>query len=376
MGARILVVDDELDVIELVGLAMERYGYTIVAAQSGEEALAKAQTERPDLVILDVNMPDINGYEVCRRLRAIPELADIGIILFTARNTTEDKIRGLNAGADDHVSKPVHPGELRARVQAVLLRRKPREEPKGPAARMAGVIGVKGGVGTSSLVVQMGAVLQQSGSVIVADLGTGGSTLALQLGGRGDRCIADLLSQPAEALTKAMVEAELYEHSSGLRVLAGQMTPVGRGAAMNEEQAMGLVAHLRMLGNWLVVDLGRSLGDVQRAVLGLCDQVVVVTEPGPIAEALAKRLTDELIALEIHPHATSVVVVNRGTAAAQGGSAQDLEAALGISVAGIVPPAADLLKEAERRGVALVEAYPTSSVTQQIRSITAYVERS
>jgi DNA-binding response OmpR family regulator len=376
MGARILVVDDELDVIELVGLAMERYGYTIIAAQSGEEALAKAQTERPDLVILDVKMPDINGHEVCRRLRAIPELADIGIILFTARNTTQDKIRGLNAGADDHVSKPVHPGELRARVQAVLLRRKPREEPKGPAARMAGVIGVKGGVGTSSLVVQMGAVLQQSGSVIVADLGTGGSTLALQLGSRGDRGIADLLSQPAEALTKAMVEAELYEHSSGLRVLAGQMTPVGRGAAMNEEQAMGLVAHLRALGNWLVVDLGRSLGDVQRAILGLCDQVVVVTEPGPIAEALAKRLTDELIALEIQPHFTSVVVVNRGTAAAQGGSAQELEAALGISVAGIVPPAADLLKEAERRGVPLIEAYPTSAVTQQIRSITAYVERS
>jgi DNA-binding response OmpR family regulator len=376
MGARILVVDDELDVIELVGLAMERYGYTIIAAQSGEEALAKAQTERPDLVILDVKMPDINGHEVCRRLRAIPELADIGIILFTARNTTQDKIRGLNAGADDHVSKPVHPGELRARVQAVLLRRKPREEPKGPAARMAGVIGVKGGVGTSSLVVQMGAVLQQSGSVIVADLGTGGSTLALQLGSRGDRGIADLLSQPAEALTKAMVEAELYEHSSGLRVLAGQMTPVGRGAAMNEEQAMGLVAHLRALGNWLVVDLGRSLGDVQRAILGLCDQVVVVTEPGPIAEALAKRLTDELIALEIQPHVTSVVVVNRGTAAAQGGSAQELEAALGISVAGIVPPAADLLKEAERRGVPLIEAYPTSAVTQQIRSITAYVERS
>jgi pilus assembly protein CpaE len=376
MGAKILVVDDELEVVGLVGLAMERYGYTIVAAQSGEQALAKAQEEKPDLVILDVNMPDVDGYEVCRRLRAMPDLADIGIILFTAMNTTDDKIKGLNAGADDHVSKPVHPGELRARVQAVLLRRKPIGEPKGPAARVVGIIGAKGGVGTSTLAVQLAAVLQQSGSVVLTDFGAGGSTLVLQLGGRSDKGIAGLLSQPAEALTEAMVEAELYEHSSGLRVLGGQTAPVGCGATLDVEQAGGLAAHLRALGDWLVVDLGRSLGDVQRAILSLCDQVVVVTEPGPVAEALAKQLADELISLEIQPHAMSAVVVNRGTAAARGGSAQEMEEALGISVAGVVPPAADLLKETEHRGVALVDAYPTSAVTQQIRSIAACVERS
>jgi CheY-like chemotaxis protein len=85
MAQKILVVDDDLDSVKLVGMMLQRRGYDIIAAQSGSQALAKAQAENPDLVILDIMMPDVDGYEVCRRLRANPATADLPIIMFTAK---------------------------------------------------------------------------------------------------------------------------------------------------------------------------------------------------------------------------------------------------------------------------------------------------
>ena len=128
MATKILVVDDDLDAVRLVGLMLERRGYAIIAAQSGAQALIKAQTENPDLIILDVMMPDMDGYEVCRRLRANPSTADTPIMMFTAKTQKNDKITGFQAGADDYLTKPIHPEELVSRLEAVMLRASRRQE--------------------------------------------------------------------------------------------------------------------------------------------------------------------------------------------------------------------------------------------------------
>src|SRR4030042_4271034 len=109
MPEKILVVDDDVDTLRLVGLMLERQGYEIVAANSGQQALALVLTERPDLILLDLMMPDIDGVEVCRRLRASPETKDILIIMFTAKSQTDDKVEGFDAGADDYLTKPTQP---------------------------------------------------------------------------------------------------------------------------------------------------------------------------------------------------------------------------------------------------------------------------
>ena len=127
MAQKILVVDDELDSVKLIGIMLQRQGYEIVAAQSGAQALVKAETENPDLVILDIMMPDIDGYEVCRQLRTNPATANLPIIMFTAKTLVGDKVTGFQAGADDYLTKPVHPAELASRVKAVLLRSARRE---------------------------------------------------------------------------------------------------------------------------------------------------------------------------------------------------------------------------------------------------------
>ena len=122
MAKRILVVDDEVESVKLIGLMLQRRGYEIIAARSGAQALEKAQADKPDLIILDVMMPDMDGYEVCRRLRADPATASMPIIMFTAKTMVDDKVAGFQAGADDYLTKPVHPEELASRIEAVLLR--------------------------------------------------------------------------------------------------------------------------------------------------------------------------------------------------------------------------------------------------------------
>ncbi len=125
-GKRVLVVDDDVKTVELVKLYLNRDGYRVLTAYDGVEALRLAREGRPDLIVLDLMLPGIDGLEVCHTLR---EESDVPIIMLTARTTDEDKLAGLELGADDYVTKPFSPRELAARVRAVL-RRLPGE--RGP----------------------------------------------------------------------------------------------------------------------------------------------------------------------------------------------------------------------------------------------------
>ena len=115
----ILVVDDEKNIVELARLYLEKEGYHVEAAYDGAEALAKIKSVQPDLVVLDLMLPEIDGWEVCRRVRGE---SDVPIIMLTARDDDVDKIVGLEMGADDYLTKPFNPRELAARVRAVLRR--------------------------------------------------------------------------------------------------------------------------------------------------------------------------------------------------------------------------------------------------------------
>jgi len=126
-GKRILVVDDDIRTVELVTLYLERDGYRVLTAYDGGEALRLAREGHPDLIVLDLMLPGIDGLEICRILR---DESDIPIIMLTARTTDDDKLSGLSLGADDYITKPFSPKELAARVR-VVLRRLPGE--RGPS---------------------------------------------------------------------------------------------------------------------------------------------------------------------------------------------------------------------------------------------------
>ena len=128
MTPLILIVEDEADLVTLLRYNLESEGFRVAEASNGEEALVLIQEERPDLILLDWMLPMLSGIEVCRQLRRRPQTADVPIIMLTARGEEGDKIRGLECGADDYVTKPFSPAELIARVRAVMRRARPSLE--------------------------------------------------------------------------------------------------------------------------------------------------------------------------------------------------------------------------------------------------------
>jgi two-component system phosphate regulon response regulator PhoB len=125
MRPKILLVEDDANLVELIRYNLEKEGFDVVTTPDGEEALVLAEEDRPDVVVLDWMIANLSGIEVCRRLRRAPETAGLPIIMLTARAEESDRIRGLETGADDYVTKPFSPRELVARVRALLRRLRP-----------------------------------------------------------------------------------------------------------------------------------------------------------------------------------------------------------------------------------------------------------
>jgi len=127
---KVLIADDEPDILEFLGYNLEKEGFIVIRAENGSQALQKAKSERPDLILLDIMMPDMDGVEVCRELRDKPEYQNTIIVFLTARSEDYSQIAGFDAGADDYVTKPIRPRVLTARINSLLKRMQVKEEKK------------------------------------------------------------------------------------------------------------------------------------------------------------------------------------------------------------------------------------------------------
>lgn len=135
---KILLVDDELDILEFLSYNLRKDGYQVFTAESGQVAIELAQKEKPNLIILDVMMPGMDGIETCNQLREIPELKNVVIAFLTARNEDYSQIAGFEVGADDYISKPIKPKVLVSRIKA-LLRRQIETEPLVSEVELGGL---------------------------------------------------------------------------------------------------------------------------------------------------------------------------------------------------------------------------------------------
>src|SRR5512133_1385443 len=138
----VLVVEDESSIASFVALYLKNAGYSVCTVATGADALAQAEAERPDLIVLDLMLPDVDGIEVCRRLR---KDSDVPILMLTARDEDVDKIIGLEVGADDYLTKPFNPRELVARVKSILRRTKPARRDRESAVIQHGDLSVDAG---------------------------------------------------------------------------------------------------------------------------------------------------------------------------------------------------------------------------------------
>ncbi|MBX3274393.1 MAG: response regulator transcription factor [Sandaracinaceae bacterium] len=128
MSERILIVDDEPDLVELLEYNLRQSGYTVTTARDGASAFAEVRRQPPDLILLDLMLPDVSGTEVCRRLKKDASTEGIPVLMITARSEEIDRVVGFELGADDYITKPFSPREVVLRVQAVLRRARPRHE--------------------------------------------------------------------------------------------------------------------------------------------------------------------------------------------------------------------------------------------------------
>jgi pilus assembly protein CpaE len=370
MAEKVLIVDDDRDTLKLVGLILQRHGYQIVAASGGNMALAKAATERPDIILLDVMMPDMDGYEVTRRLRADAALSHIPIVMFTAKTLLDDKVAGFEAGADDYLTKPTHPAELVAHVKALLARTQTaRPAPLTEHARIVGIIGAKGGVGTTTVAINVAAAVAQTGTdTVLGDVRPGNGSTSLMLNISQSNGIAAIASKPVGDLNQRLVGQQLASHASGIRVLPAAATPKEAALNSNIAQIEQIVKVLSAMCKLLLLDLGTGITDGNRRLLQLCDHFVLVTDQTRVSLLQCKSLMMDMASLGLSMAKADIVAVNRAPSSNQlpWSTAEQM---LGQRVSLVVTPAVELAYQAADVGTPMVLLRPDSLTADQFRKL-------
>jgi len=369
MAEKILVADDDVDSLKLIGLMLQRQGYEVLAAGTGGQALAKAEAEQPNLIILDVMMPDMNGLDVCKRLRQNPLTARIPIIMFTAKTLIDDKVKGFEAGADDYLTKPTHPAELASRVKAILQRSaaqaaKVAPPPVRKQSMAIGLIGSKGGVGTTTVAINLAAALLAQGEQpVLADFRPGEGSMSLMLGQTRTQGMARLIGKRPNEITPQVVEGELFLHNNGIRALLCSPRPKENQMAVQDETLIAIIGALRTLGRPAIFDLGSGLTTTTIKLQAEMTRLLLVVEPNPISVAMAREMIQELEA-EGGSGRINLVVVNRSQSSLQT-PWHEVESALGRDIKAIISSAPELTFQSAQNTTPIVQLQPNSIVAGQ-----------
>jgi len=385
MAEKILIIDDDVDTLRLVGLMLQRQGYEIVAASNGAQGLAKAFEERPNLIVLDVMMPDMDGYEVARRLRKNPITQTVPILMFTAKTQLDDKVTGFEVGADDYLTKPTHPTELQVHIKALLARSTPKEketEETNPAQEtnrgyVIGMIAARGGLGVSSLAVNLAAGIytRTHADVILAELTPGHGTLGMDLGVSNRKGLVELLQGTTAEITNEKVAACLAPHVCGIKMLLASEHPRDMILTSQIQNYEALLHRLPNLARFLILDFGNGLPAFAQKILPNCDEYIVVVEGTPGAIQHSKYLIENMTELNIDIKKIHVVLNNRLRSEAQMQLTQ-VQEKLGHSIAATLTPAPEAFIHATRMQTPVVICQPTNMTAQQMIKIAdAILER-
>jgi len=376
MSEKILIIDDDLDTLRLVGLMLQRQGYQISAATNGQQGLDKAFDEDPDLILLDIMMPDMDGYEVTRRLRRNPSTMETPILMFTAKTQLDDKVIGFEVGANDYLTKPTHPSELQARVKTLLSRSSEKKNTTAPTDEEGrgytiGVLGARGGLGTTSVAVNLAASLYTRihSDILLAELLPGQGALALDLGVEGTRGLTDLLAiTKLNEITRDLVRNTLVGHPSGLKLFLSSDRPRDMYLINQLANYETIIKRLAALARFLTLDMGMGLQPFAEKILPLCNEIVIVIEGNPNAILHAKALIADIAALGISKNCIHVVLNNRVRSDTQLPTSQ-VQTKLEHEIISTLTPAPELFAQATRMQTPAVLCQPESLTARQIMKV-------
>ncbi|HJS17801.1 MAG TPA: response regulator [Anaerolineales bacterium] len=380
MSEKILIIDDDLDTLRLVGLMLQRQGYQISAATNGQQGLDKAFEEDPDLILLDVMMPDMDGYEVTRRLRRNPSTLETPILMFTAKTQLDDKVIGFEVGANDYLTKPTHPSELQARVKTLLSRANDKKDVAALGRNenrgyVIGVLGARGGLGTTTLAINLAAELyaRTKSEVVLAEMLPGQGALTLDLGAAASRGLAELLSaSKLDEITRDKVRESLVGHASGLHLFLSSDRPRDMHLVNQLANYDVIVQRLAALGRFLVLDLGTGLQPFAEKILPRCNEIVIVIEGVPNTITHARALIADIAALDIPKNNIQVVLNNRVRSDTQLPASQ-VQAKLEHEIICTLTAAPELFVQATRMQTPAVLCQPESLTARQIMKLVDFI---
>jgi pilus assembly protein CpaE len=302
MPHRILLVDDDEMLRKMTSKVLAHHGFMVDVAESGQAALQKLETSRPDLILLDVMMPGMDGYAVCRKIRERSDWPYIPVIMLTALDSVENKVKGFEAGADDYLVKPFNTPELIARIQVQIARTAslaaPAAQTQTELARTIAVYALRGGAGVSTiaanLAVGLGKLWEQP--VALVDMVRYAGQTALFLNQPLKNTWGDLAHIPPEEMDEEAVQAALLSHESGVYTLAAPRRPE-QGELLTPEHVGKVLDILRQRFSYVVLDLPHDLSEHTLAALDRADVILLILQPEIVsirAGSMALEIFDSL----------------------------------------------------------------------------------
>ena len=291
---RLLIVDDEPSVRKLLSRFFSSRGFAVSVAEDGLHGWQAARDEQPDLVLTDVSMPEMDGYELTRTIRRNPSTATIPVILLSAHRESEAMVAGYECGADDYVAKPVDMDVLKHKIDALLRRAASRPVTSGPAlGKLICITSAKGGVGVTTLAANLSVLLcRRSETVCTYDLNLEHGDLPVLLDLQPKLTIVDLVRDRATNGDNLQWDDYLPRHPSGPRLLGAPSRPHD-AAGIDEAALQDVTARLRGLHDYVVADLPPGYGDHALSIYEHAERIVVVTSP----ELTSLRRTRELLGI-------------------------------------------------------------------------------
>ncbi|MEM7116381.1 MAG: response regulator [Chloroflexota bacterium] len=290
--AKILVIDDDAQLLRMVGLMLERGGHTTTLMTNPVEGLNAIKANKPDLLVLDVMMPNINGHDLTRQIRATKGLENLPILILTARSQEVDRVTALHSGANDYLSKPVATQELIERIDKLLQNYEPQET----AVRKGTVIacyGLRGGRGQTTLAVNLAAALRRASQkeVCLVDFAASGSQSLIHLRLQARKNWADVA--PVVGLNWELLNEQMSIHPSGLRLLPGPSVaqmPLDLAA----DATRRLLDLLREQMMFTVVDLPTVFNTPFKTTLAEADMALHVIAPDVVSAQTAVQLNQAI----------------------------------------------------------------------------------
>jgi pilus assembly protein CpaE len=374
MAEKILIVDDDLETLRLIGVMLQRQGYEISAANTGELAISMAKKEKPDLIVLDIMMPLVDGYRVAREIRNDPSTTHVPILMFTAKSQVDDKVAGYEAGADDFLTKPVHPAELSAHVKALLEKAvKPTAgDSKKNSAYIIGIASCKGGLGVSTLALNLGIAYNAltDKETLAVELKPGMGSWGVDLDIAESHGLEKILALPIEEITPEVAEQNAVFTSFGIRLLMASNNTRQITFTDSAEKTIAMIDALSTLVPVLILDIGNPYLPGFDHICSICDQLLVITDAFPATVLRTRRLLGNI---QLEPargtRNIQVVLYNHVRSDLFLTAEQVTKLLPGNPVRVLIPPVPEQVFQANQKYIPLIKIQPEGLYAQQVNEL-------